>query len=65
MALVVLRSGKSQELVVEAFSQESCQERCVEHGAPQALVCFQKRTAPHGKEEGRPPYQAALLYQGN
>ena len=33
MALVVLRSGEFSGFVVEAFSQEGCQERRVEHGA--------------------------------
>ncbi len=56
MALVVLRSGEFSGFVVEAFSQEGCQERRVEHSPTQALVRFQKRTAPHGKEEGRSPH---------
>ena len=33
MALVVLRSGEFGGFVVEAFSEEGCQERRVEHGA--------------------------------
>ena len=44
--------------IAQAFSQESREERCVEHGSSQALVRFEERAAAHGKEEICATYQA-------
>lgn len=50
--------------IAQAIPQESCKERRVEHGAPQALVRFQERTASYGEEEGCATFQAQTVHPG-
>lgn len=40
--------------IAQALPQESVEKWSLEHGAPEAVVCFKKRTAPYPEKEGHP-----------
>jgi hypothetical protein len=48
--------------IAQAVPQKGCQKWRFEHRPSQTLVCFQERTAPHGKEKVSKAIQAKTVY---
>ena len=51
-----LTTQRIARLVAQAFPQKGRQKRCAEHRAPQTLVRFKERVAPHPEEKSDPPH---------